>query len=96
MGTNPDWRLGYYSVYDQGAERWYEWPIHSVSAADGRLRLVAAGLYDACLTAISQADAQTKIWFEYATEWERAHPAVIALGATLGLTPEEIDTLFMR
>lgn len=66
----------------------------AVSAAQGRLALLNAGLLDQVKAAVAQADEATNIWFEYATEWRRDHPILNALGAQLGLSSEQIDDLF--
>ncbi len=65
-----------------------------VSAAQGRLALLDAGLLATVKAAVDQADEATKIWFEYATEWRRDHPILAGLGAQLGLSSAEIDNLF--
>jgi hypothetical protein len=33
-------------------------------------------------------------WWEFSTVIERNHPEVIAMGAALGQTPEQLDALF--
>lgn len=65
-----------------------------VSAAQGRLALLDAGLLGTVKTAVDQADEATQIWFEYATEWRRDHPILAALAAQLELSSSEIDDLF--
>lgn len=70
-------------------------PVPSVvSAAQGRLALLNAGLLDQVKAAVEQADEATKIWFEYATEWRRDNAALNALGTQLGLSSGDIDDLF--
>lgn len=65
-----------------------------VSAAQGRLALLDAGLLATVKAAVDQADEATQIWFEYATEWRRDHPILLALGAQVGLSGSAIDDLF--
>src|SRR5690606_190490 len=65
-----------------------------VSAAQGRLALLNAGLLATVQAAVDQADEATQIWFEYATEWRRDHPILAALGGQLGLSSTEVDDLF--
>ncbi|MGB3387393.1 MAG: hypothetical protein WBA88_05360 [Pseudaminobacter sp.] len=65
-----------------------------VSAAQGRLALLDAGLLATVKAAVAQADEATQIWFNRATEWRRDHPILAALGAQLGLSGEAIDDLF--
>lgn len=43
----------------------------------------------------ASGDRAMQIEWEYATTFERLHPAIIGIGAALGLTPEEIDTLWL-
>lgn len=90
----PDCPVGYYQVYDEAAEKWLTWPIPALSAAGGRLALLQAGLLEQTNAIVEAADEATRLWYEYAQEWERGHPAVIALGAALGLTEAQIDALF--
>ena len=67
----------------------------AVSAAQARLALLSAGLLASVKAAVDQADEATKIWFEYATEWQRDNPVLNALGVQLGLSSDAIDDLFM-
>lgn len=39
-------------------------------------------------------DRALQIEWEYATTFERLHPAIVSIGAALNLTPDEIDTLW--
>lgn len=66
-----------------------------VSAAQGRLALLDAGLLATVKAAVDQADEATQIWFEYATEWQRDHPILATLAAQVGLSSGEIDDLFV-
>lgn len=69
--------------------------IQSVTRAQGRLALHRAGLLEQLEAVIASADIEARIWYEDAQEWERGHPVVIAIGAAIGLTPEQIDQLFL-
>lgn len=40
-------------------------------------------------------DRALQIEWEYATTFERLHPAIVSIGAALDLTPEEIDTMWL-
>ena len=42
----------------------------------------------------SYNDRALQIEWEYATTFERLHPAIVSIGAALNLTPEEIDALW--
>jgi hypothetical protein len=69
-------------------------PITSVTPRQARLALLSAGLLDAAQAAVDAADPATKITWEYASVFEREDPMILAIGAGLGLTSEQIDTLF--
>lgn len=43
----------------------------------------------------ASGDRALKVEWEYATTFERLHPAIVSIGAALGLTPEEIDDLWL-
>lgn len=66
----------------------------AVSAAQARLALLDASLLDSVKAAVDQSDEATKIWFEYATEWQRNNAVLNALGVQLGLSSGAIDDLF--
>lgn len=40
-------------------------------------------------------DRALQIEWEYATTFERLHPAIVSIGDALGMTPEEIDALWL-
>lgn len=65
-----------------------------VTALQGRLALKRSGLLQTVETAIITANGETQIWWEYAAEWHRNNAVLLALGASLGLTSEQIDELF--
>jgi hypothetical protein len=67
----------------------------SVSMMQAQLALEAAGKLDAVTAAVAAADAKTKIYWATATALHRDHPVVLALGAAVGLTPAQIDALFI-
>ena len=59
-----------------------------------RKALNATGLRDAVEAAVAQADQATQDAWQYATEFREFDPLVLALGAGLGKTPEEMHALF--
>lgn len=66
-----------------------------VTAAQAKLALYNAGLYDMVLTAVSQIGYEPiRIYFDNATEWHRNHPYLLGLAAELELTEEQVDALF--
>ncbi len=70
-------------------------PVTTVTPRQARLALNAAGLLAAAEALIAAADQPTKITWEYATVFERNNPLIVALGAQLNLTEEQIDNLFV-
>jgi len=77
-----------------------EWRANTqVSMRQARLALSQSGLLSAVDTAISslpeQDSAAVKIEWEYAHVVDRSSPWVIQMGAALGLTPEQLDDLFV-
>ena len=71
-----------------------------LTARQLRLGLVAAGILpsqvDAAIAAIpdEQAKAVAEIEWEYASQFERNHPLIVQIGTALGLTVEQIDTMW--
>lgn len=63
-----------------------------------RLGLLQAGklaAVDTAINALPEAQkAAAKITWEYAIEYRRNDPLVVSLGAALGLTPAQIDSLW--
>jgi hypothetical protein len=60
-----------------------------------RLALLAAGLLVTVNDFIATQPDEIKIYWEYSQELYRYHPVLIALGAALGLSVEQIDDLFV-
>lgn len=69
----------------------------AVSAARAKITLFEDGLYDT-VEAICTAHPYfpVRIWWASATEWQRHHPYILAIGAELGLTEEDLDDKFVR
>ena len=65
-----------------------------VTIRQAKLALLQAGLLDDVEAAMTQADRATQIEWEYATEFRRDWPALIAMQPLLGLTDTQIDDLF--
>lgn len=65
-----------------------------VTIRQAKLALLQAGLLDDVEAAMTQADRATQIEWEYATEFRRDWPALLAMQPVLGLTDEQIDDLF--
>jgi hypothetical protein len=75
-------------------------PTTTVSARQVRLWLVGAGIIlsavDAAIESIADPAQRemVRVEWEYAPYIERTHPMLVPLGATLGLTEEQIDVAF--
>ena len=66
-----------------------------VSARQLKRALYDAGLYDQVGAFVATLPRPTFIDWEYATEFRRDHPALVAGAAALQMTPEQIDSLFV-
>jgi hypothetical protein len=70
-------------------------PPSPVTAAQAKLALFNADLYEPVKTAVSQVGYEpVRIYFENATEWHIGSPYVQGLAAELGLTDEQVEGLF--
>lgn len=67
----------------------------SVSPRQIRQALTAAGLRASVEAAVAASDQDTKDWYEFSTAFERAHPAVIAMGIALGVSADALDDLWI-
>ena len=68
--------------------------IPPVSPRQIRQALTRAGLRSTVEAAIAAGDQDTKDWWEFATQFERQHVRVIAMGVALGQTDAQLDTLW--
>lgn len=69
-------------------------PQLSVTPRQARLALYQTGLLDPIAAWIAQADAATRIEWEFALEIRRDWPPIQACATALGLTEEQLDGLF--
>ena len=60
-----------------------------------RLQLLAIELLDE-VEALCSADRAMSIWFEYSLDFQRTHPMIEAMAVQLGLTADQIDTMFIE
>lgn len=67
----------------------------TISIRQAKLALLQAGLLDDVEAAIAQADRAIQIEWEYAIEFKRDWPTLLALQPILGLTDRQIDDLFV-
>jgi hypothetical protein len=66
----------------------------TVTKAQARVALRRADLLASVEQAVAAADDETQIWYADALTWRRDAVPVVALGAALGLTSQQIDGLF--
>lgn len=69
--------------------------IPSVSPRQIRQALTMVNLRAAVEAAVAASDQDTKDWWEFATEFERNHPKVIAMCAALGVSDQQADDLWL-
>ncbi len=69
--------------------------IPPVSPRQIRQALTAVGLRSAVEAAVLAGDQDLQDWWQFSTAFERVHPAVVAMGAGLGQTPEQLDSLWL-
>ncbi len=65
-----------------------------LSAWQVRKVLTQFGLREQVESAVAQADQTTKDAWEYAKEFERDNPVLLGMAQMLGLTDEQLDTMF--
>jgi hypothetical protein len=66
-----------------------------VSMAQARLALLAAGLLQTVEAAVSSLPTAAQIEWDYRATVHRESALVLQLGGALGLTPKQIDALFV-
>ena len=71
-------------------------PVTQVTMRQARLALLAADLLDDVEAMITQAPRSVQIEWEYATVVDRNSVLVSSIGQQLGLTTEQIDSLFLE
>ena len=66
----------------------------SCTPFQGRMALSDAGLLTQVQAIVDAADEKTKVAWEYALEWKRTSPMIVALAAALIMTDTQVDDLF--
>lgn len=69
---------------------------YAISARQAKLALLEAGLLERIEEVIQTMDKETQISWEYATEFSRNNPLLLALAESLKLSKEAIDNLFIK
>jgi len=68
--------------------------VMTITPFQARAALIAGGLMPQVEAMMQGADAITRAAWEYATEFRRTSPTLVAMAAGLGLTDEQLDALF--
>lgn len=67
-----------------------------ITSRQAKLVLLAAGLLDDVDAAVAAADRVTQIEWEYAVEVNRNWPTLVTLAASMGISTESLDGLFIE
>lgn len=67
----------------------------SVTPRQIRQALTAINLRASVEAAVAASDQDVKDWWEFATEFRRDHPTVLAMAAGLGVSDAELDGLWI-
>jgi hypothetical protein len=66
-----------------------------VSPFQAKAALANAGLLATAEAAVAQAGTVVQLAWDEAVEFRRLSPSIVALGASIGLTDEQLDNLFI-
>lgn len=66
-----------------------------IRQALNRVPFGAGTLRQAVEAAVAGGDQDTRDWWEFATEFERQHPKVVAMGQGLGVSAADMDDLWI-
>lgn len=69
-------------------------PIPNVSPRQIRQALTRLNLRQGVEAAVAAGDQDLKDWWEFSTEFDRRHPLVAQMGASLGVTADQLDGLW--
>lgn len=68
----------------------------SCTPLQGKIELENQGLLDAAEAEVAAADKITRLAWNNATIWYRTSPMIETLGTGLGLSPDDLDNLFVQ
>ena len=77
------------------AKRKEELKVKTITPRQLRLQLLSVGLLDD-VEALCATDRAMSIWFEYSLDFQRSHPMVEEMAVQLGLTQDDVDTMFIE
>lgn len=69
---------------------------NEVTRAQAKVALLRAGKLVATQTAVASIGGEAQIWWDEAITFKRTNPLVVALGQILGMTPSQLDALFIE
>lgn len=69
--------------------------IPPISPRQIRQALTALNFRTGVEAAVAAGDQNLKDWWEFSTSFERNHPEVIAMGTQLGVSPDQLDALWI-
>lgn len=90
------WTADVVDSYLNGFQNISQSKVKSVTMRQARLALLNTGLLDAVNSAITSGDDVHKIEWEFAATIDRNSPLVISLSSGLGLTEDQVDSLFLE
>jgi hypothetical protein len=67
----------------------------SITMRQARIYLLRAGFLDAVNAAVNAAGGEAAITWEFSSEVERGNPLVASIGAMLGWSAAQLDTMFL-
>lgn len=85
-------------VWDFNTATWGPIPVavpERVTRAQAKIQLHRVGLLAQVETEVNAAGGEVLLWFTEAAMWERNNTHVLNLATSLGLTPEQVDQLFI-
>ena len=91
LDTPPDYDSTFmYTIVDGALIRQFP----NVSPRQIRQALSIANLRSSVEAAVGAGDQNTKDWWDFATEFERNHPKVVAMGEGLNVSTSQLDDLW--
>lgn len=69
-------------------------PVTQISPRQIRMALTQMGLRTQVETTVAAGDQDLKDWYEFSTFFDRNHPQVVAMAATLNVDDHELDMLW--
>lgn len=68
---------------------------NEVTRAQAKVALLRAGKLVATQTAVASIGGEAQLWWDEALTFSRANKWVLSLGPVIGMTPDQLDALFI-